>query len=77
MKHSDSVKTILTSFLGWMINRIPAAAIVIGFFLMYGAAGSMDFNALTGTSDSPWNVILLILGLIMMGAGLYGSRKNF
>ena len=76
MKHLKSVKTIQKLFLNLM-NRLPVMALVIGFGLIYGAAGSMDYTTATGTADNPVTVYLLIVGLILMGAGVYGKRKNF
>ena len=74
MKHLKSVKTIQKLFLN-LIGKLPAMAVILGFALMYGAAGSMDYTAASGTADNPLTVWLLMIGLVLMGGGFYGKGK--
>lgn len=76
MKHLRSVKTIQKLFLNLM-SKLPAILMILGFALIYGAAGSMDYTAASGTADNPLTVWLLMIGLVLIGGGFYSERKNF
>ena len=77
MKLLRNVKTIRMRCLKWICKHMAALVMFAGFMLMYGAAGTMDYHAATGTADTYMSVILLILGLMLFGVGTYGKRKDF
>ena len=58
-------------------NLISNAALIIGFILLFGVAGGMDYNAATGASDGVSQVVLLVVGMACLLGGMYGKRKDF
>lgn len=77
MKLLRNVKTIQMHCLRWISEHMTGLVMFSGFLLMYGAAGTMDYHAATGTADTYISVILLIIGLLLFGVGAYGKRKDF
>lgn len=77
MKLLGNVKIIQMRCLKWISEHMGGLVMFSGFLLMYGAAGTMDYNAATGTTDTYMSVILLILGMLLFGVGVYGKRKDF
>ena len=77
MKLLENVKTIQMHCLRWISEHMAGLVMFSGFLLMYGAAGTMDYHAATGAADTYMTVILLILGVLLFGVGVYGKRKDF
>ena len=77
MKLLENVKTIRMRCLKCISEHMPVLVMFTGFLLMYGAAGTMDYHTATGTADTYMSVILLIIGLLLFGVGIYGKRKDF
>lgn len=74
MKCLKCVKITLMRFLKVNFSLL---CILLGFFLAYGAAGSMDFNAAAGTVDDKSVIVLLIVGMLLIGVGVIWQGRKY
>ena len=66
MKYLSKGRTTLRRFLK---RNWSALITLMGFVLLFGAAGRMDYNATMGTSDSITTIVLAVIGTVCVVCG--------
>ena len=62
------------NFLEKVLNKVFGFMGVVGFILMTGGVGSMDYNAEVGIPDDPKTYVLVAVGFVMLIlCGLYNE----
>ena len=62
------------NFLEKVLNKIFGFMGVVGFILMTGGVGTMDYNTEVGISDNPKTYVLIAVGfVIVILCGLYNE----